>query len=121
MATWALTSQLTHIPYQGILSAAAQTKAHIMAHTVRDKRKPLLRVRRIRGQIIALEKLLEEDADCSKTLHLAVACRGAINSLMAEILEGHIRCHVVNEDDNPTSEQVEAAQEVIEVVRSYLR
>lgn len=92
-----------------------------MAHTVRDKRKLLLRVRRIRGQILALEKLLEEDADCSKTLHLTVACRGAINSLMAEILEGHIRFHVVNPEDKPTSEQVEAAQEVIEVVQRYLR
>jgi DNA-binding FrmR family transcriptional regulator len=92
-----------------------------MAHTVREKGKLLMRVRRIRGQIDALEKLLEEEADCSKTLHLTVACRGAINSLMAEILEGHIRFHVVNPDDKPTSDQVEAAQEVIDVVRSYLR
>ena len=67
-----------------------------MAHSVRDKRKLRLRVRRIRGQIDALERLLEADADCSKTLHLTVACRGAINSLMTEILEGHIRFHVVN-------------------------
>jgi len=121
LATVGLALGLTHIPYQGILSAAAQTKAQIMAHTVRDKRKLLLRVRRIRGQIDALAKLLEVDADCSKTLHLTVACRGAINSLMAEILEGHIRFHVVNPDDKPTSGQVEAAQEVIEVVRSYLK
>ena len=92
-----------------------------MAHTVRDKRKLLLRVRRIRGQLDALERLLEADADCSKTLHLTVACRGAINSLMTEILEGHIRFHVVNPEDQPTPEQVEAAEEVVEVVRSYLR
>jgi DNA-binding FrmR family transcriptional regulator len=92
-----------------------------MAHTVREKQKLLMRVRRISGQIGALEKLLEEEADCSKTLHLTVACRGAINSLMAEILEGHIRFHVVNPDDKPTSEQIDAAQEVIDVVRSYLK
>jgi DNA-binding FrmR family transcriptional regulator len=92
-----------------------------MAHTVRDKRKLLMRVRRIRGQIDALERLLEAEADCSKTLHLTVACRGAINSLMTEILEGHIRFHVVNPEDQPTSGQVEAAEEVIEVVRSYLK
>ncbi len=92
-----------------------------MAHTIRDKQKLLLRVRRIRGQIDALEKLLAEEADCSRTLHLTVACRGAINSLMAEILEGHIRFHVVNPDDKPTSAQAEAAQEVIDVVRSYLK
>ena len=92
-----------------------------MAHTVRDKQKLLMRVRRIRGQIDALEKLLAAEADCSKTLHLTVACRGAINSLMAEILEGHIRFHVVNPDDKPTPEQVAAAEDVIDVVRSYLK
>ncbi len=92
-----------------------------MAHTIRDKNKLLLRVRRIRGQIDALEKLLEAEADCSKTLHLTVACRGAINSLMAEILEGHIRFHVVNPDDKPSDAQTDAAEEIIEVVRSYLK
>ncbi|HEV2210271.1 MAG TPA: metal/formaldehyde-sensitive transcriptional repressor [Verrucomicrobiae bacterium] len=92
-----------------------------MAHTVRDKQKLLMRVRRIRGQVNALERLLEAEADCSKTLHLTVACRGAINSLMAEILEGHIRFHIINPDDKPTSEQAEAAEDVIDVVRSYLK
>ena len=92
-----------------------------MAHTIREKRKLLLRVRRLRGQVEALERLLEAEADCSKTLHLTVACRGAINSLMAVILEGHVRFHVVNADDEPTAAQVEAAQEVIDVVRSYLK
>jgi DNA-binding FrmR family transcriptional regulator len=92
-----------------------------MAHTIRDKQKLLLRVRRIRGQVEALEKLLEEEADCSQTLHLAVACRGAMNGLMAEILEGHIRFHVVNPKDKPSSAQVEAAEEVLDVVRMYLK
>ncbi len=92
-----------------------------MAHTIRDKQKLLLRVRRLRGQVGALEKLLQEEADCSKTLHLTVACRGAITSLMAEILEGHIRFHVVNPDDRPSAAQAQAAQEVIDVVKSYLK
>jgi DNA-binding FrmR family transcriptional regulator len=92
-----------------------------MAHTIREKQMLLMRVRRIRGQVDALEKLLEADSDCSKTLHLTVVCRGAINSLMAEILEGHIRFHVVNPDEKPSSEQARAAQDVIDVVRSYLR
>ena len=92
-----------------------------MAHTVKDKQRLLLRVRRIRGQIDAFEKLLAEEADCSKTLHLTVACRGAINSLMSEILEGHIRFHIVNPDDNPAPAQTEAAEDVIEVVRTYLK
>ncbi len=92
-----------------------------MAHTLRDRQKLLLRVRRLRGQIGALEKLLEQGADCCKTLNLTVACRGAINGLMAEILEGHIRFHVLNPEDKPTPAQTEAAEEVIDIVRSYLK
>ncbi len=92
-----------------------------MAHTIRDKRKLLSRVRRIRGQIDALERLLEAEADCSKTLNLTAACRGAINGLMAEILEGHIRFHVVAPEAKPSSAQTEAAEEIIDVVRSYLK
>ncbi len=92
-----------------------------MAHTIHDKQKLLLRVRRIRGQIEALEKLLEAEADCSRTLHLAAACRGAMNGLVAEILEGHVRFHVANSDGKPTVAQARAAQDVIAVVRSYLK
>ena len=92
-----------------------------MAHTIRDKQKLLLRVRRLRGQVEALEKLLEEEADCSKTLNLTVACRGAINGLMAEILEGHIRFHVVSPNDKVTPEQTEAAEELVAIIHSYLK
>jgi len=92
-----------------------------MAHTIRDKQKLLLRVRRLRGQVEALEKLLEEDADCTKTLNLTVACRGAINGLMAEILEGHIRFHVISPEGKPTPAQAEAAEDLIEIIHSYLK
>ncbi len=92
-----------------------------MAHTIQDKQKLLARVRRIRGQVEALEKLLEEEAGCSRALHLTVACRGAMNSLMAELLEGHIRHHVVNPDIKATTVQAQAAEEVIAAVKTYLR
>ncbi|MBI2435007.1 MAG: metal/formaldehyde-sensitive transcriptional repressor [Candidatus Hydrogenedentes bacterium] len=92
-----------------------------MAHTTRDKKKLLNRTRRIRGQIIAVEKSLEEEHDCSEVLMRIAACRGAINSLMAEIIEGHIRYHVVDPDRKPNSETARAAQEVIDVVRAYLK
>ncbi len=92
-----------------------------MAHTIHDKKKLLLRVRRIRGQVEALEKLLENEAGCSEALHLTVACRGAMNGLMAELLEGHIRHHVVDPDTNATPAQTQAAQEVIDAVKTYLR
>ncbi len=92
-----------------------------MAHTIRDKQKLLLRVRRLKGQVEALEKLLEEEADCSKTLNLTVACRGAINALMAEILEGHIRFHVVGPNGQGAPAQAEAAEDLIEIIHSYLK
>ncbi len=92
-----------------------------MAHTIHDKRKLLLRVRRIRGQVEALEKLLEDEAGCAEALHLTVACRGAMNSLMAELLEGHIRHHVVDPGVKATPAQAQAAEEVIDAVRTYLR
>ncbi len=92
-----------------------------MAHIVRDKQKLLHRVRRIRGQLDALEKLIQQEADCSRTLHVLAACRGALNSLIARVLEGHIRFHVVNPDHKPSSAQSNAAQEVIDVLKTCLK
>ena len=59
-----------------------------MAHTVRDKNKLLNRVRRIRGQVDAIERALAEEQDCSDLLRTIAACRGAINGLMGEVIEG---------------------------------
>jgi DNA-binding FrmR family transcriptional regulator len=92
-----------------------------MAHTIRDKKKRLHRVRRIRGQIDAVEKSLEQERDCSAILLTIAACRGAINSLMAEVIEGHIRYHVVDPDHQPSTEKAKAAQELIDVVKAYLK
>ena len=91
-----------------------------MAHTIRDKEKLLNRVRRIRGQVDGIAKALVDEEDCPAILQTIAACRGAINGLMAEIMEGHIRFHVVNPDRNPTSGQAKAAQELIDVIKSYL-
>lgn len=92
-----------------------------MAHTSKDKAKLLARVRRIGGQVAAIEKALDEDQDCGKVLQQLAACRGALNGLMGEIIEGHIRFHVVDPDQDPTSEQSQAAQELIDVLKTYLK
>jgi FrmR/RcnR family transcriptional regulator, repressor of frmRAB operon len=92
-----------------------------MAHTVRDKKKLLNRVRRLRGQVDAIEKALEQEKECSTVLHTVAACRGSFNSLMAEILESHIRFHIVNPDVDPKSEKSREAQELIDALRTYLR
>jgi DNA-binding FrmR family transcriptional regulator len=92
-----------------------------MAHVIRDKKKLLNRVRRIRGQVEAVERALESEAECSEILHTIATCRGAINGLMTEVLEGHIRFHLVDPDHRPTSAQAIAAQELIDVIKQYLR
>jgi DNA-binding FrmR family transcriptional regulator len=92
-----------------------------MAHTVRDKGKLVRRVQRIAGQLDAVRRALEDEADCTQVMQLISAARGAMNSLMAEVVEGHIRYHVVDPDRRPTSTEARAAQELIDVVKGYLK
>ena len=92
-----------------------------MSHTVRGKAKLVSRVRRIRGQVEALERALETEAGCAQTLQLIASVRGAINSLMAEIMEDHIRVHVVDPARERNSERATAADELIDVVRAYFK
>jgi len=92
-----------------------------MSHTINDKKELILRAKRIQGQVEALVRALDEERDCSEVLQLMSAARGAMNSLMAELLEGHIRSHVLNGRQKPTSDQVVAADEVIAMVKSYLK
>jgi DNA-binding FrmR family transcriptional regulator len=91
-----------------------------MAHTTRDKEKLLIRVRRIRGQVDAIERALESEEECSGVLQLMAACRGALNGLMAEVMEGHVRFHVLSPKQRKNSAQSQAAEELISVVRAYL-
>jgi FrmR/RcnR family transcriptional regulator, repressor of frmRAB operon len=62
----------------------------------REKSKLVNRVRRIRGQVEAIERALEQETGCSDTLRLIASVRGAINGLMAEVLEDHIRTRVID-------------------------
>jgi DNA-binding FrmR family transcriptional regulator len=91
-----------------------------MAHTTREKIKLLNRVRRLRGQVDALERAVENERGCADMLHLQVAARGAMNSLMAEIIEDHIRMHVVDPARERTA-RGRGAEELIEVVQAYLK
>ncbi len=91
-----------------------------MAHTVREKSKLLARVRRIRGQVEAVERALESELGCGDVLQLIASIRGAVNGLMVEVIEDHIRCHVVA-PSLPARERGENVDELIDVVRSYLK
>jgi DNA-binding FrmR family transcriptional regulator len=92
-----------------------------MAHTSRDREKLLVRARRIRGQVEAIERALGEDHECGDVLQLVAACRGALNGLMAELVEGHIWFHVLDPNRGKDSPQATAAEELIDIVRAYLK
>jgi len=91
-----------------------------MGHTIKEKTKLLNRVRRVLGQVQALERAVDEEKGCSDVLHLVVAARGAMNSLMAEIIEDHIRMHVVDPDHERGS-RAKGAEELIDIIQAYLR
>ena len=91
-----------------------------MPHTLKDKKQLLMRVRRIKGQAEALEKALEQEADCSAVLQQIAAIRGAANGLMAEVLEGHLREHLGADDISPQQRR-EDLDQVVSVLRSYLK
>lgn len=90
-----------------------------MGHTRESKNTLLARVRRIRGQVEALEKALTEDQECADVLQLIAAIRGATNGLMNEVLEGHVRHHVLS--PRAAAAERKGAEELIAVVRSYLK
>jgi DNA-binding FrmR family transcriptional regulator len=92
-----------------------------MGHTVRDKIKLLARVRRIRGQVEALERALETEKGCNEVLQQIVAVRGAMNGLMSEVIEEHVRTHIASPAITSDAERARGADELIEVVRSYLK
>ena len=92
-----------------------------MTHTVREKHKLLARVRRIRGQVEAIERALESEAGCEPVMHLIAGARGAMAGLMAEVVEDHVREHLVDEHSHPGALNHEATEQLLAVVRTYLK
>jgi DNA-binding FrmR family transcriptional regulator len=92
-----------------------------MAHISHQKQKLLARVKKIRGQLSGVEKAITEDRDCGGVLLTLASCRGAMNALMAEIMEGHVRFHLLPQDRKPTPDMLDAADELIDVIRRYLK
>ena len=90
-----------------------------MPHTVKDKDKLILRVRRIRGQLDAVERALADEQDCSEIMQLLAACRGAMGGLTAEVIEGHVQQHIAEPETRAA--RTRAGQALIEVLKTYLR
>jgi DNA-binding FrmR family transcriptional regulator len=92
-----------------------------MSHTIKNKSKLIGRVRRIKGQIEAIERALEAELGCGDVLMLVASIRGAVNGLTSELFEDHIRNHVVDPAHERDPEKAKGAADLIEVVRTYLK
>ena len=87
-----------------------------MSHLAREKLDLVTRTKKILGQVESVERALNEDAPCVDVLQRLAAARGAINSLMAELMEDHIRHHMPR-----TKSSEDATEDLIEIVRTYLK
>jgi DNA-binding FrmR family transcriptional regulator len=96
------------VPYQSV-------------HTAREKEKLIARVRRIRGQIEAVERAIEEEKSCYDVLQTVTAARGALNSLVAEMIEDHVRFHVLDPEEKVSPKRARAADELVDIVRAYVK
>ena len=92
-----------------------------MSHVAKEKAKLLNRIRRLRGQIEAIERAIESGQECADVLQQATSCRGAMDGFIAEVIEDHIREHMVDPQAGRDSRQALAAEELIEVVHQYLK
>jgi DNA-binding FrmR family transcriptional regulator len=91
-----------------------------MTELAKEKQKLIARIKRIRGQVDSIERSLSTDDDCADILMLLANVRGGINSLMAEVLEDHIRLHLLSSAKSPTP-PYELAEDLIDLVRAYLK
>jgi FrmR/RcnR family transcriptional regulator, repressor of frmRAB operon len=92
-----------------------------MSHTIREQKKLLARVRRLKGQVEGIERALESQAGCDQIMHLLAGARGAMAGLMAEIVEDHVYSHLIDTEKHPGALNTEAAEQLLDVVRTYLK
>lgn len=91
-----------------------------MTHVQREQVKLLNRLKRIKGQVAAIESAVEEEKECARILQQATACRGALEGFIAEVIEDHIREHLVDPALPKDDPRAQAAEELVEIVHSYL-
>ena len=92
-----------------------------MSHISGVKKELVTRINRIQGQLDAIRQAVESEQECATLLQQVAACRGGINGLMAEIIEREIKMHVLSPNVRANSPEANAADEVIEMVRKYIK
>jgi DNA-binding FrmR family transcriptional regulator len=90
-----------------------------MAHVFDDKKMIISRIHRIKGQLEAIERSLDEESDCFSVLQTLSACRGGMNGLMGELIEGHVKEHVMQNPNSPKSAQDKAALSLVKLLKTY--
>ena len=102
-----------------MMKSASHSATNVTAAS-KEKQKLIARAHRIRGQVDAIERSLSQPEHCAEVLMLLANIRGGINSLMAEVLEDHIRLHLLPTDKSLAQPQ-ELAEDMIDLVRAYLK
>lgn len=115
-----LVHQREQIPLAECYCTSSDIVVKDMAHMDKEKQKLIARIKRIRGQVDSIERSLTTGDDCADVLMLMANVRGGINSLMAEVLEDHIRLHLLS-SDKPMTQPHELAEDMIDLVRAYLK
>jgi DNA-binding FrmR family transcriptional regulator len=92
-----------------------------VAHTPKEKKRLLNRAKRLRGQVNAVVRAVDDESDCADTLHAIAVCRGALDSLMAEVIKGHIRWHILDPEQEPTEELLRAGEDLIDALKLYIK
>jgi len=91
-----------------------------MSHVAKEKQKLLNRLKRLRGQIEAIERAVEADAECARVLQQATSCRGALDGFIAEVIEDHIREHMIDPQAAADDPRRQAGEELVTIVHAYL-
>ena len=92
-----------------------------MNHIAKEKAKLLNRLKRMRGQIEAMERAVDADDECATVLQQATACRGALDGFIAEVIEDHIREHMMDPHAERDDPRVAAADQLVDIVHRYLK
>ena len=91
-----------------------------MSHVTKEKQKLLNRLKRLKGQIEAIERAVEGDGECARVLQQATACRGALDGFIGEVIEDHIREHMVDPQAPRDDPRTQAAEDLIEIIHAYI-
>lgn len=91
-----------------------------MPHTPEEKKRVLSRVRRVKGQAEALELALERGVECGAVLQQIAAIRGAINGLMSQVLESHLR-EQLGQPATSAKQRQDRVDDVVGLLRTYMK